>query len=263
MRLRAVAFALLTGLFLFGCAKRRGPQDIKVARAQYDLARDAFVNGRYRQALEFVGRSLESDDENPDVHYLGAMVHMVFCAHDAAGPDCRWSDAENYLQKALKLRPDMRDAKNALGVVLVHRKRPAEAIVLLRELAHDILYRSPEKAWGNLGWAYLEAGQVDDAIPALERAIAAQPMFCVGHYRLGLAYEKKNEYKAAKNALTRALKVSEGGCGRMQEAFLVRARVGIKLGLLPQVQKDLQQCQKLAAFTVTGKACTRKLASLH
>jgi Tfp pilus assembly protein PilF len=144
-------------------------------------------------------------------------------------------------------------------VVLVHEKRPDEATEVLEPLAHDMLYRSPEKAWGNLGWAYLEAGQADKAIPALKRAIAAQPLFCVGHYRLGLAYEQKGEYAAARQSFTRALSIEEGQCRRLQDAFWARARVQEKLGLRAEVAEDLQRCKELARSTAVGKSCARRL----
>jgi type IV pilus assembly protein PilF len=241
------------------CATQAGPDDVRVANAEYGLAGDAFQRGRYREALEHVEKALERDEANGDAAYLGAMVMLVFCADDDQSPDCRYEEAETYLRAALLAEPEMRDAKNALGVVLVHRDRPQEAIEVLKPLASDMLYRSPEKAWGNLGWAYLKAGQHDEAIPALKRAIAAQPLFCVGHYRLGLAYEKKGEHAAARQSFTRALGIEEGQCSRLQDAFWARARVQEKLGLRAELREDLQRCSALAPTTQVGRACKRQL----
>ncbi|MBW2457307.1 MAG: tetratricopeptide repeat protein, partial [Deltaproteobacteria bacterium] len=241
------------------CASGPGTDDVRVAQAEYGLAADAFHRGRYREALEHVQKATERDEDNADVAYLGAMIMLVFCADDDQSPDCHYDEAERFLRLALEGDPGMRDAKNALGVVLVHDDRPKEAVEVLEPLAQDMLYRSPEKAWGNLGWAYLKAGQHDEAIPALKRAIAAQPLFCVGHYRLGLAYEKKGEYAAARHSFTRALSIEEGQCGRLQDAFWARARVQEKLGLRAEVTEDLQRCKELARATTVGKTCARRL----
>ncbi len=241
------------------CATQAGVDDVRVANAEYGLAGDAFHRGRYREALQHVEKALDRNEANADAAYLGAMVMLVFCADDDKSPDCRYDEAERYLRAALKSEPEMRDAKNALGVVLVHRSRPKEAVEVLEPLARDMLYRSPEKAWGNLGWAYLRAGQHDKAIPALKRAVAAQPLFCVGHYRLGLAYEKKGEHAAARQSLTRALGIEEGQCSRLQEAFWARARVQKKLGLLAELRQDLQRCSELAPRTQVGRTCKRQL----
>jgi type IV pilus assembly protein PilF len=241
----------------------QSPEDTKMAEAEYGLGNDAFGRGNYREALDHVEKALDHDELNVDAAYLGAMVYLVFCAENEESSDCRYDDAENYIRIALKGDPDMRDATNALGVILVHQKRHEEAAKVLEPLAKDILYRSPEKAWGNLGWAYLEAGRVDDAIPALKRAIAAQPMFCVGHYRLGLAYEKKEEYAAARHAFTRALSIEEGACQRLQAAFWGRARVAMMLGMELETRQDLEQCRKLASITNIGKKCSTKLAKMR
>lgn len=247
---------------LSGCGGA-GPEDVKVGEAEYGLANDAFHKGRYREALGHVSAALEHDEQNEDAAYLGAMVMLVFCANDEGSSDCRYDEAERFLRLALKADPEMRDATNALGVVLVHQGRHEEAAVVLKPLAEDILYRSPEKAWGNLGWAYLEAGQTDLSIDALKRAVASQPLFCVGHYRLGLAYEKKKEYAAARQALTRAVSIEEGDCARLQAAFWARARVLARLSMQAEMREDLEKCQELAETTPIGQQCSKRLATMQ
>lgn len=259
----ALVVSVFAASVLWGCG--RGPasaDDARIAHSQYELASDAFHNGRYRSALEHVETALELDDEHAEAAYLGAMVMLVFCATDEDGPDCRYGQAETFVRKALASNPEMRDAKNALGVVLVHQKRESEAVAVLQPLTEDILYRSPENAWGNLGWAYLRQGRLDDAIGALTRSIAAEPRFCVGHYRLGLAYERKKDFAAARQAFTRAVSVPEGACGRLQAAFWGRARVLERLGAVAELRADLQRCRDLTSTSSIGRQCERKLQTL-
>src|SRR5690606_16416135 len=109
------------------CASGPSAEEARVAQAELDLAGEAFKRGRYREALGHTERSLEVDEANADVHYLAAMVLLVFCAEDESSPDCRYPDAERHLRRALEIDPDFRDAKNALGVVLVHRGKPQAA----------------------------------------------------------------------------------------------------------------------------------------
>jgi Tfp pilus assembly protein PilF len=246
----------------FGCVSQN-VEDVKMAEAEYGLAGDAFSRGHYREALDHIEKSLEHDEANVDAAYLGAMVYLVFCAEDDESPDCRYEEAERYVRMALETNADMRDAKNALGVILVHQKRASEALTVLEPLSKDILYRSPEKAWGNLGWAYLEAGRVDEAIPALKRAVAAQPLFCVGHYRLGLAYEKKGEYAAARQSFSRAVAIDDDACQRLQAAFWGRARVGQRLGMVLESKQDLERCRELASTTEAGKQCATRLRTMQ
>jgi len=261
VRLSWGALLLVLTTFVPGCMWT-GPsaEDIKVAEAEYGLANDAFRRQKYRLALEHVEKALERDDSNTDAAYLGAMVMLVFCAQDEQSTDCRYEKAEQFVRMALDAKPEMRDAQNALGVILVHMDRSSEAIEVLEPLSKDMLYSSPEKAWGNLGWALLESDRVDDAIPALKRAVAAQPLFCVGHYRLGVAYQRKKQLKAARQAFTRAVGIEEGACSRLQVAFWERARVQKQLGMVEEMRSDLEKCRDLGKMSAVGKKCSARLA---
>ncbi|HEV8548270.1 MAG TPA: tetratricopeptide repeat protein, partial [Polyangiaceae bacterium] len=137
-----------------------------------------------------------------------------------------------------------------------------DAIAVLRPLAEDILYQTPENAWGNLGWAYLEKGDFDKAIEALRRSIAAQPDFCVGNYRLGLAYERKQSPAAAAEAYTRAVETDQPSCKGLQDAFDGRARVLLRLGRAEDARNDLERCVQLDKRTAAGRECTALLAKL-
>lgn len=238
-----------------GCAgSSSGPTDAR-SIAEYDVARDHFSKGQLREALVKVEESLELDGGNAEAAYLGSVIMLAFCARDAGSSDCRFEAAEAYARKALEANPEMRDAKNTLGVILVHQRRYDEAIAVLKPLAEDIFYGAPQNSWGNLGWAYLEKGQTDEAIDALRRAVAAQPAFCVGHYRLGLAFEKKNEMQAAREALSRAVEVDRPECKKLQDAWEARGRVALKLAAPDDARSDFAHCAELAPNTPVGKRC--------
>lgn len=231
--------------------------------AEYDLARESYKIGKLRDVIAHVQKAIELDDTNADAAYLGAMAHLQFCAADEKSSDCRYEDAEKLARKALEANPELRDAKNTLGVILVHRGRYDEAVSVLKPLANDILYNFPENAWGNLGWAYLLQGSFDDAVDALRRALAAQPLFCVGSYRLGLAYEKKGDLTAARDAFTKAVETPSPDCGRLQDAFDARARVGAKQGLREEARADLTKCVSIANATPLGKQCAEQLKTMQ
>jgi type IV pilus assembly protein PilF len=269
MRDSRIPFALACLLSLMGfgtelgCVAAQVPGEDPKARAEYDLARVAFQQGSLREALSHVQASLQIDDADPDVHYLGSVILLAFCAKDEASTDCRFEDAERHARKALETAPEMRDAKNTLGVILVHEKKYDEAVAVLKPLAEDIVYGSPEKAWGNLGWAYLMRGNVDEAIVALRRALAAEPRFCVGSYRLGLAYEKKGEYSLAQDAFTKALETDRAECRQLQDGYAARARVAARAGSTDLVRADLERCRDAGPATAVGKRCAAELSTLQ
>ncbi len=256
------AFACLLSLHGLACAggQLRTEEDPK-ARAEYDLARVAFQSGSLREALSHVQDSLHIDNGDAEVHYLGAVILLAFCAKDETSTDCRFVEAERHARQALETAPEMRDAKNVLGVILVHEKKYDDAVAVLKPLAEDILYASPEKAWGNLGWAYLSRGNTDEAIVALRRALAAEPRFCVGNYRLGLAYEKKGEFSLAQEAFTKALETDRSECKQLQDGYAARARVAVRAGSTDLVRADLERCRDSGPATAVGKRCAAELSA--
>jgi type IV pilus assembly protein PilF len=244
-----------------GSQRAGGVDPVRQSESEYDIARDLWLRrGQVREALEHALRAVDLDDENSEALHLVALLYLDFCARSPA--ECRLKEAEKAAQRALALKPDFREARNTLGVVLIHQRRPREAIAVLKPLSEDILYATPEKAWGNLGWAYFEAGEVDRAIDALRRSIAAQPLFCVGSFRLGLAYERRAEFASALAAFSRALETNAPECAQLQDAWWGRARVAEHLGQTDSIRADLERCIELSSSTGTGKNCRSMLDKL-
>jgi Tfp pilus assembly protein PilF len=230
----------------------------RMSESEYDIARDLWLRrSSPREALDHALKAVDLNEDNADAAHLVALLYMDFCSR---GPnECHLAEAEKHARLALKARSDYREAINTLGVILIHEKRYADAIKVLKGLTEDILYQTPENAWGNLGWAQLESGNTDAAIESLRRSIAAQPLFCVGLYRLGLAYERRRDDTAAAEALTRALETQAPGCNSLQEAFAARARVELRLGNTEAAQADLSRCEELSRKTIAGKECSSML----
>ena len=247
-----------------GSSSSGGPaaQDAsRQAETEYDIARDLWLRRNDpRTALEHALKAAELDDQNPEVMHLVALLYLDFCSRNAA--ECRLPKAEQAARRAVQVKPDFREARNTLAVVLIHEKRPADAVKILVPLTQDILYQTPEAAWANLGWAYLELNQIDPAIDALRRSVAAQPQFCVANFRLGVAYEKRGELPMAEDAFTRALETNAPGCSGLQQAWAGRARVRLRGANPPSAVPDLERCIALSKTTETGKECGSILAKL-
>jgi len=254
--------ALVVGAFACTRAGRgaSGPDAERQSDAEYDVARDLFMRMRDpRGALAHAEKAIELNGDNADAHHFVALIYLSFCA--ASPPDCRLAEAEKSARRAVEIRSDFREAKNTLGVVLIEEKKYDDAIAVLEPLANDILYQTPWVAWGNLGTAYFEKGTSDEAIAALRRSIAAQPKFCVGNYRLGLAYEKKGDLGAARDALSRAVETDNPECRSLQDAFEARARVYSKSKNCDLAKGDLERCREISADSPAGQRCVASLKS--
>ncbi len=244
---------MMTTGFIGGCSAGRPKDASKQSLAQHDLGVDAFSKGNLRGALTHAQRAVELDPENADAQLLVATVLIGFCSYS---PDeCRLDEAERAARAALKAKPEFREARNTLGSVLINAKKYDDAIATLKPLTEDMLYATPEIAWGNLGWAQLEKGDLDGAVTSLTRAIALQPQFCWGGLKLALTYEKRGDLGTAEVTLTRAIDTDKPQCKAFPDLFEVRARVRQRLGDAVGAKEDLDRCKKVGDGTPSGRRC--------
>ncbi len=230
---------------------------------QYHVALDLFQKGNLRVALDHLQKAIALDGDNAKANYLASAVHQAFCAGDLGtkSSDCNLGEAERYARKALDADANFRDARNALGAILINEGRFKEAMDILRPLTQDLAYQANHLAWGNYGWAQVLSGQIDEGIASLQNAIT-QPKFCVGHYRLAFALEKKRRLNDAEASLDNAL-ASDGPpqCQGLQEAWLARGRVRLEMGKRDEAMNDFIRCRELSVRTDTGKECARRLSA--
>jgi Tfp pilus assembly protein PilF len=234
------------------------------SEAEYDVARDYFFKTQPRLALDHIHKAVQLNPDNANALHFASEIHLFFCSGklELLDPDCRLGDAEDYVRRALKSEPNFREAKNTLGQVLILEKKYAEAIAVLAPLTKDPSFESSYLAWGNLGWAQVLSGQVDQGIESLKNSIT-EPRFCVGHYRLGVAYQQKGDLAAAEQSFTNAVTVDDAKCSSLQDAWAARAAVRARLGKTGDARADYEKCRDLAADTVAGKGCVQALAGLQ
>jgi len=266
--LQRVQLTWWVGLTLFGCTPR--PADSPVASperqslAEYDVSRDYFFRDQPRLALDHCRRAVELDPQNAKALYFASVIHLSFCSTklELQDPDCRLSDAEAYVRRALNVNEDFREAKNTLGQILILERRYSEAIAVLAPLTQDPAFESSYLAWGNLGWAQTLSGRVDEGIESLKNSIT-EPRFCVGFYRLGKAYELRGDLLAAEKSFTDAVSVDSPDCQGLQDAWEARGEVRSKLGKLGDAQVDFEKCRDLSPETRAGKTCTEGLTTFR
>ena len=231
------------------------------SEAEYDLARDYFSKGSPRGALDHALKAVQLNDDNAKALYLTSAIYLSFCSTDLgfSSPDCKIDSAEKYARAALKADSAFRDARNLLGQVLILAKKYDEAIAILKPLAADPAYASSFLAWGNLGWAQVLRGNLDEGIISLKNSVT-QPRFCVGFYRLGVAYEKKADPAQAEQNFSSALAIESPDCQNLQDAWEARGRARLKLGNVTGARGDFEKCRDISSSSPTGKACVAMLA---
>ena len=127
-----------------------------------------------------------------------------------------YTEAVSTFQKTLTLKADLgrssqvSDIENKhiyahLGVAYIRLEAYQEAIDALQNaiaLDADLV-----DAHYYLGYAYVEQGSHDKAIPHLERAIAIAPNLKRAHYNLARAYRESGNLEAATHAVTETLRL--------------------------------------------------------
>ncbi len=262
---------LLSAFLTVGCTAESasGPTqasapglDERQSNVEYDLARELFYKGQRREALDHVKKSLAYDEKNASALYFASVLDLSFCvtASGPKSPDCNLAEAEKYARLALDESPDLYDARNTLGATLILEKKFPEAITVLEPLTKEHSYEAGYLAWANLGWAQVLGGKVDEVISSLANSVG-EPKFCVGQYRLGIAYEKKGDLEKAESSLTHAVTVESRDCQNMQDAWEARARVRVKLGKVADARSDFEKCRDIQAGSPSGKTCNEALTA--
>ena len=188
-----LSFVLLSSVCICCGGARPKEKSIHQSERFYEAASIAwFEEHDTLSAIRNLTRAVDTNPDNDEAHYLLGIIRL------GRG---EYPEAERHLSETIRLRQGgdpsgLAAAENNMGVLLIHLKRYDEAIALLKKSSGEVMNREPWLAFGNLGWAYIETGALDDAVEALKRAMFDQPKYCVGLYRLGQAFYLKKEYDA-------------------------------------------------------------------
>jgi tetratricopeptide (TPR) repeat protein len=130
--------------------------------AESQLLRDA---GRNEDALKLLLGGLEANPEQAELLYEVAL---------AAERANRLTDAEAYLRRLIKLKPESPQAYNALGYTLADR---GERLDEAEQLIDTALKLTPDDPFilDSKGWVLFRKGQHSDALVLLRRAYALRP----------------------------------------------------------------------------------------
>ncbi|MGI8733735.1 MAG: tetratricopeptide repeat protein [Pyrinomonadaceae bacterium] len=112
------------------------------------------------------------------------------------------------------------------GYLALRRGQSAKSIEHFKEaLRHPPIIWMIDPLEDCLANAYLEVGQLDDAINEYERILRLNQNYPLAHYRLAQAYERKGQQKQALAAYERFLQVWKDADADLPEAITARQRL--------------------------------------
>ena len=181
----------------------------KQAALHYKLGLARWESGQYEQAyLQFQEALEERNGYEQAWNALG-------CIYMKWGDE---GDAEAAFSKAVIIDPKYSEAYNNRCILEYRAQKYGQAVRDCGRALSNPLYRTPEKAFFNLGLAYYRLGKYGLAAKAFKQAVVRAGGFYPAYYRLALAYNAMADYGDAATALELAVSLDPRFRGNMAKA---------------------------------------------
>jgi len=149
------------------------------------------------KATEAARKAITLDDHNSHAHLLISFIFLARKEHEKAIAEAK---------RAIALNPNSADAYSTLGFILALSDRPVEGIGFCKK-AIRLNPGPPSYYFVTLGFAYLGAGQYEEAIEAYNKGIKKQSNFIIAHILLAGTYSLMGREKDAHEAALEVLKI--------------------------------------------------------
>jgi type IV pilus assembly protein PilF len=172
-----------------------------------------------------------------------------------AEEDKKLREAQKHFRKAIELRPSFPEAWNSLSVVALLLQSWDEAVVGAENALKEPTYTAPVFARANLGWAYYHKKDLQRAWKELYEAVSAAPAFCVGRYRLAKVYLERGEVDQALDAVE-PLIADRKRCP-IQEAFLLAGLLHERRKDSEKARELFRVCADMSPRSCVAEECRR------
>lgn len=202
-RTRARASDYRDPVSIWSAAVEAQPRD---PRARHGFARALAAADRLGeaqvQATELAGMPANADSKEP----WPAIGHTLL--GKIAEQDNRLAEALEHYQSALRLAPELPEARFHRGMLLLRRGRPDAALDDFRRAVEDPSAAIRAAAHSNAGLAYLQIEQRALAIEQFLKAIELNPDDVGAWSNLSIAFAQQGQIGPAESALDAALRIA-------------------------------------------------------
>jgi len=230
-RFRSFLLLAVSLAFLAGCATSE--QAKQKASIHFRLGSEYLQRGEATSALrEF----LEAEKFDPDD------ASVQFGLGSALNAKGRFQEGLQHYRKALEIDPKFAEAHNAMGSTYLELGQWDDAIREFEIALKDLLYLTPFYVENNLGWAYYKKGNIPRAIEHYRKALTMKPDFGLAYYNLGLAYKDNKQTEEAIAAMRSAV----ARVPNLLDAHLQLGILSFNAGIRDQARKAFEEVLRLA-----------------
>ena len=194
-RLLVVGALLVLALPLVSC-RTPGSKSSEIAESTYQLGMSHLVSGNTQSAFVKFHEALRIKPRHKEALNGLGQTHVILREFDKA---------EEYFRKAVKVDDSYSEAHKNLCFALYNLGRFEDAVESCKRALENPVYRSPEKAFYNMGISYHKLGRYPDAIDAFSNSVKRFPGFVPGYYRLALSYNSNQQYGKASETMSKAV----------------------------------------------------------
>jgi Tfp pilus assembly protein PilF len=225
-------FLSLCFVILSGCigAHRQG-MVTGPAKEHYTRGLQYLAIGAGEQAVKELNDAVKLEPMNAEFH------NMLAFAYHYEG---RYQFALTYYAKALELAPAYAEAHVNLAALYLDLARWDDAVAHGREALKITTYQSPEKAYNNIGLAYMGKGDLISARRALRDALAFHDNFPEAHRNLGTIYFQQGQVEDAIREFRDALRLRPNYPEALIDLGVAYLERGSKTEAVVQFQKVIQ-----------------------
>lgn len=168
---------------------QKGAGDVYV-----QLALEYFRQGKVGVALAKAKTALANEPNNPDAHYVIALIYERLRENGLA---------EHHFQQSIDYQSGNPYSHNAYGSFLCQNSRYNEADAEFNKALENPLYKTPEVALTNAGICATRNGDSDKAEAYLRQALTQNPKLALALIKMAEVSFDKEEYFSARAYLER------------------------------------------------------------
>jgi Tfp pilus assembly protein PilF len=201
------------------------------AREHYTRALQYLSLGTAEPAIKELNDALKLDPTNAEFHNT-----LAFAYHYEG----RYQFALTHYTKALELAQGYAEAHVNLAALYLDLARWDDAVAQGREALKITTYQNPEKAYNNIGLAYMGKGDLIAARWAFREALAFRDTFPEAHRNLGTLYFQQGHVEEALREFREAVRLRPNYVEALVDLGIAYLERGSRPQAAAQFQKVIQ-----------------------